>query len=87
MVALRSITGRSHVCCSVALSIIQRNIRKWLGLRNWLWWKLYTRVKPLLSMARAEDEMKKKEEEYERCKEELEKVNCIKKQLEVSRRT
>ena len=43
----------------VALSIIQRNIRKWLGLKNWMWWKLYTRIKPLLSMARAEDEMKK----------------------------
>ena len=32
----------------VALSIIQRNIRKWLGLKNWMWWKLYTRIKPLL---------------------------------------
>ena len=68
---------------SVALSIIQRNIRKWLGLKNWMWWKLYTRVKPLLSMARAEDEMKKKEEEYEKCKEELEKVLKLKKELEV----
>ena len=67
----------------VALSIIQRNIRKWLGLKNWMWWKLYTRIKPLLSMARAEDEMKKKEEEFEKCKVELEKVNAIKKELEV----
>ena len=67
----------------VALSIIQRNIRKWLGLKNWMWWKLYTRIKPLLSMARAEDEMKKKEEEFEKCKAELEKVNAIKKELEV----
>ena len=54
-----------------------------MTLRNWQWWKLYTRVKPLLSMARAEDEMKKKEEEYEKCKAELEKVNALKKQLEV----
>ena len=28
-------------------------------MRNWQWWKLYTRVKPLLTQARAEDEMKK----------------------------
>ncbi|ESN99871.1 hypothetical protein HELRODRAFT_129847, partial [Helobdella robusta] len=39
----------------VALSVIQRNIRRWMSMRNWQWWKLYTRVKPLLTQARAED--------------------------------
>jgi len=66
----------------VALSIIQRNIRRWLAMRNWQWWKLYTRVKPLLSVARQEDEMKKKEEELEKTKQELAKVSKIKKELE-----
>jgi len=66
----------------VALSMIQRNIRRWMQMRNWQWWKLYTRVKPLLSMARQEDEMKKKEEEYEQTKEELVKVLKQKKELE-----
>lgn len=66
----------------VALSIIQRNIRKWLLLRNWQWWKLYIRVKPLLSIARAEDEMKKKEEEWAKTKEELEKLQSRYKELE-----
>jgi len=64
------------------LSIIQRNIRRWLAMRNWQWWKLYTRVKPLLSVARQEDEMKKKEEELEKTKQELAKVTKIKKELE-----
>ena len=68
--------------CRVALSIIQRNIRRWLAMRNWQWWKLYTRVKPLLSVARQEDEMKKKEEELEKTKQELAKVSKIKKELE-----
>ena len=67
---------------SLGLTIIQRNIRKWLTLRNWQWWKLYTRVKPLLSIARQEDDMKKKEEELETTKEELTKCEKIKKQLE-----
>ncbi len=70
-----------HVC-RTGLSIIQRNIRKWLTMRNWMWWKLYTRVKPLLSMARQEDEMRAKEEEYKKTKEELDKVSKIKKELE-----
>ena len=53
-------------------------------MRNWQWWKLYTRVKPLLSMARAEDEMKKKEEEYEKTREDLAKMTRLKQELEVS---
>ena len=28
----------------IGLSVIQRNIRKWLGMRDWVWWKLYVRV-------------------------------------------
>lgn len=66
----------------VALSVIQRNIRRWMAMRNWQWWKLYTRVKPLLSVARQEDEMKKQQEEFEKTKEELAKISKQKKELE-----
>ncbi|XP_013068443.2 myosin heavy chain, striated muscle-like isoform X4 [Biomphalaria glabrata] len=66
----------------VGLSVIQRNIRKWLGLKNWLWWRLYVKVKPLLNVARAEDDMKKKEEELEKTKVELEKTEKLRKELE-----
>ena len=62
--------------------LVQRNIRKWLSLRTWIWWKIYTRVKPLLSMARAEDEQKKMQEEFEKTKEELEKIEKKAKALE-----
>ena len=44
--------------------VIQRNGRAWLKLRTWDWWKLFTKVKPLLSVTRQEDEMRVKEEEY-----------------------
>ncbi len=57
--------------------MIQRNIRRWLLLRNWQWWKLYTRVKPLLSIARQEDEMKAKEKELETTKASLSKVQVL----------
>ncbi|CAC5402214.1 MYH6_7 [Mytilus coruscus] len=67
----------------VGLSVIQRNIRKWLILRNWQWWKLYIKVKPLLNIARAEEEMKKKIEEMGKLREDLAKCERLKKELEV----
>merc|ERR1712212_1245376 len=33
-----------------------------MGIRNWPWWKLYLLVQPMLSVARAEEEMAEKEE-------------------------
>ncbi|XP_052814276.1 myosin heavy chain, striated muscle-like [Mya arenaria] len=65
-----------------ALERIQRNIRKWMAIKNWQWWKLYVKVKPLLNAARAEDEVKKMEEDFKKTKEELAKVEKIKKELE-----
>ncbi|XP_071106375.1 myosin heavy chain, striated muscle-like [Haliotis cracherodii] len=58
----------------VSLELIQKNIRKWLAMRNWCWWRFYTLVKPLLSVAAAEDEMKQKEEALGKTKGELEKI-------------
>merc|ERR1711962_476329 len=45
----------------VGLAVLQRNIRKFFAIRNWPWWKLYLLVQPMLSVARAEDEMAEKE--------------------------
>ncbi|XP_067673678.1 myosin heavy chain, striated muscle-like [Haliotis asinina] len=66
----------------VALEMIQKNIRKWLAMRNWCWWRFYTKVKPLLSIAAAEDEMKQKEEALVKTKEELCKITARSKELE-----
>lgn len=66
----------------LALSVLQRNCRKYLSLRNWPWWKLYTKVKPLLSVARQEEEMKKLEEEFKNLKEALEKEEKLRKEME-----
>ena len=66
----------------LALTVLQRNCRKYLSLRNWPWWKLYTKVKPLLSVARQEEEMKKLEEEFKTLKENLEKEEKLRKEVE-----
>jgi len=49
-----------------AIRVIQRNGRAWLKLRNWQWWRLFTKVKPLLNVTRQEDEMRVKEEEFKK---------------------
>ncbi|CAG2228981.1 MYH6_7 [Mytilus edulis] len=67
----------------VGLSVIQRNIRKWLLLRNWTWWKMYAKVKPMLNIAREEEEMQKKLEEMNKMSEDLAKVEKVKKELEM----
>lgn len=33
-----------------AIRIIQRNCAAYLKLRNWQWWRLFTKVKPLLQV-------------------------------------
>lgn len=41
----------------LALVIVQRNLRKYLQLRTWPWWKLWQKIKPLLNATRIEDEL------------------------------
>lgn len=67
----------------IALLVIQRNLRKFLTLRNWLWWKLYSKVKPLLTMAKVEDEIKALEDKLKKETEEKEKEAKLRKELEV----
>uniref|UniRef100_A0A7E4W5I9 Myosin motor domain-containing protein n=1 Tax=Panagrellus redivivus TaxID=6233 RepID=A0A7E4W5I9_PANRE len=48
---------------SNAIRVLQRNGVAWLKLRNWQWWRLYTKVKPLLQVTNQEAVLKAKEEE------------------------
>ncbi|XP_035254581.1 myosin-11-like [Anguilla anguilla] len=52
-----------------AMRVIQRNCAAYLKLRNWQWWRLFTKVKPLLQVTRQEEEMTQKEEELQKAKE------------------
>ncbi|CAK8681906.1 unnamed protein product [Clavelina lepadiformis] len=65
-----------------AARAIQRNIRKFLQFRDWQWWKLYTKVKPLLNVVRVEDELKAKDEEIAELKEKHEKEEKLRKEYE-----
>ncbi|XP_004071883.1 myosin-9 isoform X1 [Oryzias latipes] len=52
-----------------AMKVIQRNCAAYLKLRNWQWWRLFTKVKPLLQVSRQEEEMQAKDEELNKIKE------------------
>ncbi|MED6235033.1 Myosin-9 [Ataeniobius toweri] len=52
-----------------AMKVIQRNCAAYLKLRNWQWWRVFIKVKPLLQVSRQEEEMIAKEEELLKVKE------------------
>lgn len=48
----------------LAVRCIQRNVRKFLLVRDWPWWRLLVRVTPLLNVHRTEEELKLKTVSY-----------------------
>jgi len=46
----------------VAIKIIQRNIRSYIGFKNWGWWKLFNKVKPMLKRVEFDKQLKEKNE-------------------------
>lgn len=54
-----------------AIRIIQRNCSAYLKLRNWQWWRLYTKVKPLLEVTKQEEKLMQKEDELKHVKEKM----------------
>ncbi|KAK3091423.1 hypothetical protein FSP39_019778 [Pinctada imbricata] len=56
-----------------AIRVIQRNCAAYLKLRNWAWWRLFTKVKPLLPVTGQEEKLTAKEEELKKYKDNYEK--------------
>ncbi|XP_017336498.1 myosin-11a isoform X1 [Ictalurus punctatus] len=56
-----------------AMRVIQRNCAAYLKLRNWQWWRLFTKVKPLLQVTRQEEELSLKDEELQKAKDSAQK--------------
>lgn len=42
----------------LAVRCIQKNVRKFLTVRDWTWWRLLVKVTPLLNVHRTEEELK-----------------------------
>merc|ERR1719284_1214035 len=54
-----------------AIRILQRNCAAYLKLRNWQWWRLYTKVKPLLQVTKNDEKVMQKEVELKEITERL----------------
>ncbi|XP_068097120.1 myosin-10-like isoform X7 [Hyperolius riggenbachi] len=51
-----------------ALKVVQRNCAAYLKLRHWQWWRLFTKVKPLLQVTRQDEVMQAKSVELQKVK-------------------
>lgn len=71
----------------VALIVVQRNIRKFMKLRNWAWYRLWQKVKPLLNVTRIEDEIRALEEKAAKAEENYEREAKMRKELEAANLT
>merc|ERR1719331_145151 len=65
-----------------AIRILQRNCAAYLKLRNWQWWRLYTKVKPLLQVTKNDEKVLQKEVELKAVTEKLEEHEKVVGQLE-----
>jgi len=55
----------------VAAQVIQRNIRAWLEFKNWPWYKLFTKARPLLKHRNFEEEIGKREADIKKLQEQI----------------
>ncbi|KAK0159007.1 hypothetical protein PV328_009939 [Microctonus aethiopoides] len=67
----------------LALQVVQRNLRRYLKLRTWPWWKLWQKVKPLLNATRIEDELAELQEKARAAQEAFEREEKMRKELEI----
>ena len=44
----------------IAIRCIQKNVRKFMGVRGWPWWRLLIKITPMLNVHRTEDMLKSK---------------------------
>ncbi|XP_069463113.1 myosin-10-like isoform X1 [Ambystoma mexicanum] len=65
-----------------ALKVMQRNCAAYLKLRHWQWWRLFTKVKPLLQVTRQDEVMQTKVVELQKVKESHMKTETDLKEME-----
>merc|ERR1719458_780963 len=69
-----------------AIRILQRNCAAYLKLRNWQWWRLYTKVKPLLQVTKNDEKVLQQETEVQNLDKQyqqaLEEKNILAEQLQ-----
>lgn len=62
----------------LAVRCIQRNVRIFLSVRDWPWWRLLVRVSPLLNVNRTEELLKISNDELQVLKAKLDRIEAEK---------
>nr|XP_048688488.1 myosin-10-like isoform X2 [Caretta caretta] len=65
-----------------ALRVMQRNCAAYLRLRHWQWWRLFTKVKPLLQVTRQDEVMQAKAVELQKVQDQHVKTQSELRELE-----
>lgn len=68
---LAQLAFKFHVGDHQAVGIIQRNVRAYLTLRKWPWWRLYCKLKPMLKQLQEKQETAVLEDELNALREQL----------------
>ncbi|VVC24577.1 Hypothetical protein CINCED_3A021796 [Cinara cedri] len=67
----------------IAIRCIQRNVKKFMVVRDWPWWRLLVRITPLLNVHRTEFELKQKSDELEQLRSRVDKLEQERSQLKM----
>uniref|UniRef100_A0A915CI40 Myosin heavy chain n=5 Tax=Parascaris univalens TaxID=6257 RepID=A0A915CI40_PARUN len=67
---------------NAAMLLLQRNIHMWCSLRTWEWFKLYTKVRPMLREGKIAEQMEKLNEKLKSLEDGIEKETKLRKELE-----
>uniref|UniRef100_A0A9I3GIP9 Myosin motor domain-containing protein n=1 Tax=Anopheles farauti TaxID=69004 RepID=A0A9I3GIP9_9DIPT len=68
----------------LAVKCIQRNVRAFLKVRDWPWWRLLVRVTPLLAVHRTEEQLKAATAELQQVRAKLEKIEAERNELKAT---
>ena len=68
----------------LAIRCIQKNVRKFMGVRGWGWWRLLIKVTPLLNVHRTEEQLRAREDEVERLRARVEKLEAERGELKLA---
>ena len=68
----------------LAIRCIQKNVRKFMGVRGWSWWRLLIKVTPLLNVHRTEEQLKQREDEVDKLRMKLEKLESERAELKMT---
>lgn len=71
---------------TISAKILQRNIRAWIEIRNWPWWHLYVKARPLISQRNFQGEIDALQKQVRELTHQVDELTKLQAKLEEDRR-